>query len=72
MQLGVENRDGESLIENILNEAIHDILEGDEVDRVFEDCFQKPSSLEPYHVNDVDPPNFNDIATYFYAEETQF
>jgi len=43
MQLGVEHREGESLIENILNEAIHDILEGDEVDRVFDDCVQRPS-----------------------------
>lgn len=38
MQLGVENREGETLIENILHEAIHDILESDDIDRVLEDC----------------------------------
>lgn len=38
MQLGVENREGESLIENVLMEAMHDILEGDEIDKVLDDC----------------------------------
>lgn len=38
MQLGVENREGESLLENILLEAMHDIFESDDMERVVEDC----------------------------------
>ena len=45
MQLGVEHKEGETLIENILHEAIHDILESDEIDRVLDDCQQRPTPL---------------------------
>lgn len=38
MQLGVENREGETLIENILHEAMHDILESEDIDRVLDEC----------------------------------
>ena len=34
MQLGADVREGESLIENIVNEAMHEILESDEFDSV--------------------------------------
>jgi hypothetical protein len=37
MQIGVENRDGESLLENILYEAVHDILESEDIDKLFDD-----------------------------------
>jgi hypothetical protein len=61
------------MIENILNEAIHDILEGDEVDRVFDDCYQRPTCLEQYHLNDKNPPSFSDINNnYFLPEETKY
>ena len=32
MQIGAENREGETLMENIITEAMHDILESDELD----------------------------------------
>jgi hypothetical protein len=38
MQVGIENKEGESLVENILMEAVHDILENDEIDKLFDDC----------------------------------
>jgi hypothetical protein len=36
MQIGVENREGESLIENILLEAMHDVLESDDLNRLLD------------------------------------
>jgi hypothetical protein len=38
MQLGVEHREGEFMIDNILKEAMHDILESDELDKALNDC----------------------------------
>lgn len=38
MNLGADIREGESLIENIVNEAMHDIIESDEFDRLLDDC----------------------------------
>jgi len=37
MHLGADLREGESLIENIINEAMHDILESDEFDRLLDE-----------------------------------
>ena len=36
MNLGADVREGESLIENIINEAMHDILESDEFDKLID------------------------------------
>jgi len=36
--LGADVRSGESLIENIVNEAMNDILESDTLDKLLEDC----------------------------------
>jgi hypothetical protein len=38
MQIGAENRDSQSLMENILIDAMHDIIEGDELDRLLDGC----------------------------------
>jgi len=38
MQIGVENREGESLIENILLEAMHDIIESDELNTLLDNA----------------------------------
>ena len=43
MQIGIENREGESLIENVLLDALHEILESDDLDKVMEDCEKQPS-----------------------------
>ena len=45
MNLGADVREGESLIENIINEAMHDILESDEFDKLLEDCGQSKAGL---------------------------
>lgn len=31
MQVGIENKEGESLVENFIMEAVHDILESNEI-----------------------------------------
>jgi len=36
--LGCDARKGETLIENIVNEAMHEILESDEFDKLLNDC----------------------------------
>jgi hypothetical protein len=38
MQLGADVREGESLIENVVNEAMHEILESDEFDKLLDEC----------------------------------
>lgn len=45
MQLSVENRDGQLLVENILSDTVHDILESDEFDKLLDDCEKKPTGL---------------------------
>jgi hypothetical protein len=41
MHIGVESREGESLIENILKDAMHEVLEGEELDRIMDECKKK-------------------------------
>lgn len=55
-----------------MNEAIHDILEGDEIDKVIDDCSQRPSCIYAYHVNNTNPPKFDDIDMYFEPEESKY
>jgi hypothetical protein len=38
MQLGADVREGESFIENVVNEAMHEILESDEFDKLLDEC----------------------------------
>lgn len=45
MQLGADAREGESLIENIVNEAMHDILESDEFEGLLDGCVTAKAGL---------------------------
>lgn len=45
MNLGADVREGESLIENIVNEAMHDILESDEFDRLLDESCQAKAGI---------------------------
>lgn len=51
MQVGIENKEGESLVENIIMETVHDILESEEIDKLFDDYEKKPVSLFHPSVN---------------------
>ena len=56
MNLGADVREGESLIENIVNEAMHDILESDEFDKLLDDCSQAKAGLyQPAVTNQAMP-----------------
>jgi hypothetical protein len=72
MQLGVENRDGETLLENILMEAMHDVFECDEIDKVIDDCSKKPASLYGTSTDNFDTPSFPLISTAYVQAETKF
>ncbi len=72
MPQGIENREGESLIENVLNEATHDILEGDELDKLLDECEKQPSGLYEINVDGDSPPNFNDLTKQYQPEETLY
>lgn len=61
MQLGVENREGESLIENVLLEAMHEIFEGDEIDKLIDETFKKPSGIYGTYADNDNPPSFTYI-----------
>ena len=45
MNLGADVREGESLIENLINEAMHDILESDDFDKLLEDGSQAKAGI---------------------------
>lgn len=45
INLGVDAREGESLIENIVNDAIHEILESDDFDNLLDDANQAKAGL---------------------------
>ena len=52
MQLGADPREGESLMENIIHEAMHDILEGDDFDEMLSDCHKECAGLYDSAVTD--------------------
>jgi len=56
MHLGADLREGESLIENIVNEAMHDILESDEFDTLLEESNKAKAGIyEAAITNDAAP-----------------
>ena len=72
MEIGVENKEGESLVENVLMETVHDILESDEIDKLFDDCEKKPASLYHPAIDNEDPPSCDDIMKQVQPPETKF
>ena len=72
MQAGVENREGDSLIANICMEAMHEILESGDLDKVLEDCEKRPSCLYGHNIDDQKPPGFETMQAQYEAEERTF
>ena len=62
MHLGADLREGESLIENIVHEAMHDILESDEFDKLFDESNQGKAGLYEAMVTDEAAPAEEDAA----------
>lgn len=49
-------RNGESLVENIVNEAMHDILESSDFDKLLDDCSTARAGLYMKAINDEGEP----------------
>lgn len=61
MELGADLREGESLIENICNEAMHDILESKEFDDLLDDCFHAKAGLYASAITNEAEPSTEDL-----------
>jgi hypothetical protein len=59
--LGADLRKGESLIENIVNEAMHDILESEDFDKLLDDCSTSRAGLYMKAVNNEGEPASEDL-----------
>ena len=59
--MGADVRDGESLIENIVNEAMHDILESDEFDMLLDEQNQAKAGLYEPNITNQAMPSKEDI-----------
>jgi hypothetical protein len=59
------------LVENLLLEAMHEILESDELDKALTDCEQKPATLFSTTINNQQPPNFDTLLPAGAASELQ-
>jgi hypothetical protein len=60
MQLGADVREGESLIENIVNEAMHDIIESPEFDALLDECAGAKAGLYNLAVTNEAEPSIED------------
>ena len=58
--LGAEPRQGESLIENIINEAMHDILQSDEFDKLLDSSSEARAGLYFKAINNEGEPALED------------
>ena len=58
---GADTREGESLIENIVNEAMHDILESDEFDRLLDESNQAKASVYEAAITNEAAPAEEDL-----------
>ena len=54
-------REGESLIENIVNEAMHDILESDEFDKLMDESNQAKAGIYESAITDEAAPAEEDL-----------
>ena len=67
--MGADVRHGESLIENIVNEAMHDILESADFDKLLDDCSTARAGLYLKAINDEGEPAIEDLASQIVSEE---
>ena len=61
MHLGADLREGESLIENIVNEAMHDILESAEFDRLLDESNKARAGIYERAITDEAAPAEEDL-----------
>lgn len=58
--MGADARRGESLIENIVNEAMHDILESQDFDKLLDNCTTTRAGLYLHAINNEAEPAVED------------
>ena len=61
MQNAADLRQGESLIENVVNEAMHDILESNEYDKLLDDCAESMAGLYSAAITNEAEPSAEDL-----------
>lgn len=61
MHLGADLREGESLIENIVNEAMHDILESDEFDKLLDESNKAKAGIYERAITNEAAPAEEDL-----------
>lgn len=71
MQLGADVREGESLIENVVNEAMHEILESDEFDRMLDECCSAKAGLYSNFITNEAEPSMEDAICEELGHELQ-
>ncbi len=69
MNTGVETIEQQPLMENIMVEALHDILEDEDIDRLLDDCQSGPAGLYGPEVNNVEAPSCKDLNAEPVAEK---
>ena len=69
MELGADLREGESLIENICNEAMHDILESKEFDKLLDDAFKSKAGIYASAITNEAEPSVEDLRLVQEEEE---
>lgn len=71
--MSLENKETETLVDNFVLEAIHEILESEDLDKVLTDCEQRPGCLMSTHITNDKPPGFEVLAKALpEVEETNF
>ena len=55
----LENKQGEPVVENFILEALHEILESEDLDQALKESDQRPTPLFSAHISDEAPPNFD-------------
>lgn len=68
--LGADLRQGESLIQNIVNEAMHDILESADFDTLLDSCSVARAGLYLKAINDDAEPSAEDLKGNGVSEES--
>jgi hypothetical protein len=71
--LSLENKETETLVDNFVLEALHEIMESEDLDKALTDCEQRPACLMSSHITNEKPPGFEVLAMALpETEETTF
>ncbi len=72
MQIGAENREGDTLMENIITEAMHDILESDELEDMLDAFETYPAPIIGPTIEGQQAPSCNNISEELVETQMQY